>query len=335
MAILNKRFSVAITDAEYPSHEPELEVLSKLNVELIKYDCKTEDDVIKNCKYADAILNQYAPITRRVIGNLVNAKVIVRYGIGVDNIDVDAATERGIFVANVVYDISDVADHTVALMLLLVRKILRAFEGVKSGVWDWKKLQPIPSFKNLTVGIIGFGRIGQEVAKRISSFGAKIIAYDPYLQHEIFQSFKVDKTDLDDLLQYSDIVTLHVALSKDTYHLIGVNELKKMKNTAILINVSRGAVVDEKALYMALKEKWIAGAAMDVLEKEPPQTDNPLIHLDNVIITPHMAWYSTSSLLEIQKKAAEEVLRVLSGQIPVNLVNKEVLKKINLQRREE
>ncbi|RLI36940.1 C-terminal binding protein [Candidatus Bathyarchaeota archaeon] len=321
-----KRFKVIITDAEYASHEPEREVLSKFNVELVKYQCRTEDEVIENCRDADALLNQYAPITRRVIESLEKAKVIVRYGIGVDNIDLEAATERGIYVANVIYDICDVADHAVTLMLSLNRKITLADKSVKEGCWDWKPLQPIMRVRGRTVGIVGFGRVGREVAKRVRCLGVRIMAYDPYLPPEVFEENRVERVDLDTLLRVSDIITLHVALTDETYHMIGAEELRKMKRTALLINASRGAVVDEKALYRALKEGWIAGAALDVMEKEPPDRDNPILSLDNVIVTPHMAWYSTASVKEIQRKAAEEVARVLSGKAPINLVNKDVLK---------
>jgi len=320
---------VVITDAEYPSHEPELAVLSKLKVKLVKFNCKTEDDVIRNCMDADALLNQYAPITRRVIENLRNAKIIARYGVGVDNVDLEAATQKGIFVTNVIYDICDVADHTIALMLSLVRKIPSVLRNVKNYQWDWKVYEPISRIKDLKVGVVGFGRVGREVAKRITSFGATVVGYDPYVQPEIFKKMKVEKIDFHKLLKESDVVTLHTMLTEETHHLIGVSELREMKKKAVLINVSRGPVIDEEALCTALREKWIAGAALDVLEREPPEKNNPLLELDNVIVTPHMAWYSTGSLLEIQTKAAEEVARVLCQETPVNLVNKGVLKQIN------
>jgi len=323
----NKKFTVVITDAEYASHEPEREALSKLNVNLVKFQCKTEDDVIKNCGSADALLTQYAPISRRVIESLENAKIIARYGVGVDNVDLKAATEKGIFVANVIYDIRDVADHTLALMLSLVRKIPWAYQNVKAGKWDWKILQPISRIDGKTVGIIGFGRVAREVAARIRAFGANIIAYDPYLPSQAFEKSDAKQVDLEAIFEQSDIVTVHVALTEETRHMIGLEQLRKMKKTAVLINASRGAVIDEKALYIALKEKWIAGAALDVLEVEPPKKVNPLLELENLIVTPHMAWYSTASLTEIQRKAAEEVARVLNGKLPVSLVNKEVLKK--------
>jgi D-3-phosphoglycerate dehydrogenase len=328
--VMSKKFKVIITDAEYESHDPEKDVLSKLNVELIKFQCRTEEEVIRYCKDADALLNQYAPITRKVIENLEKAKIIVRYGVGVDNIDIKAATEKGIFVANVIYDISDVADHAFALILSLARKILLANKNVKNGKWDWKELQPIYRFNGSTLGIVGLGRIGSAIARRAKGFNMRILYYDTIRREDIEKELGIIYTDLDNLLKESDFVTLHVPLTNETRHLINEERLKLMKKNAIIINTSRGPVIDEKALYKALKNKWIAGAGLDVLEKEPPLKDNPLFQLDNVIVTPHMAWYSIDSLTEIQRKAAEEVARVLSGQLPINLVNKDVLKFIKI-----
>jgi len=321
---LSKKFKVAITDAEYESHDIEKSILSKVNAELVKFQCRTEDEVIKYCSDADALLNQYAPITRRVIENLQNAKAIARYGIGVDNIDLEAATEKGILVANVVYDTTDVADHTLSLILSLVRKIPWIHESTKKGLWDWRKFQPISRLQGKTVGIIGFGRIGRKVAERLKGFRVELIACDPYLPLEVFKEHEVEGVNLETLLQKSDIITIHVGLTNETFHMIKEAELRKMKRGALLVNVSRGGTINEPALYRALKEGWISGAALDVLENEFLK-DNPLHELDNVIITPHMAWYSTSSIAEIQKGAAEAIASALSGEIPANLVNKEVL----------
>jgi len=323
---LSEKFKVAITDAEYESHEIERDILSRIGAELVKFQCRTEDDVIKYCSGMDGLLNQYAPLTRRVIENLRNVKVIVRYGIGVDNIDVEAATEKGILVANVIYDITDVADHTLSLILSLVRKIPWIHENTKKGEWNWKKFQSISRLKGKTVGIIGLGRIGRKVAQRLRGFEVRLIAYDPYQPTEVFIKNQVEKVSFETLLKESDIITIHVPLTNKTRHMIGENEFRKMKRDALLINVSRGGIVDEKALYKALKNGWISGAGLDVLEKEPLRKDNPLLELDNVIITPHIAWYSTSSITELQRKAAEEIARALSGQIPKNLLNREVLK---------
>lgn len=322
-----KKFKVAITDSRYESHEIEREILSKIGAELLEFQCKTEEEVIKYCSDADGLLNHYAPITKRVIENLKNVKIIVRYGIGIDNVDLKAATENGIMVANVIYDVTDVADHTLSLILSLIRKIPWVYESTKRGEWSWRKFQPILRLKGKTVGIIGFGRIGRKVAQRLRGFEVKLIAYDPYQPPQVFKENMVESVDLDTLLKESDLITIHVPLTKETYHLIGEDELRKMKSHVLLVNTSRGSVIDEKALYKALKNRWISGAGLDVLENEPLRKDNPLLELENVIITPHMAWYSTSSITEIQRKAAEQVAKALIGEIPENLVNREVLKR--------
>lgn len=324
----NKKFKVVITDAEYPSFDIEKNILSKLNVELARFQCKTEEELIRNCKDADAILNQYAKITPRVIEKLDNTKIIARYGIGVDNVAVDAATKKGIFVTNVVYDICDVADHTITLMLALTRKLFFVEKSIKKLEWDWKKFHPITRIKGKTVGIIGLGRVGRQVAKRIKGFDVNLLACDPYIPVDIFKAYNAKRVDHDTLLEQSDIVTVHVPLNDETRHMIGTDQLKKMKKNAILINAARGGIVDEKALYKALKEKEIAGAGLDVLEQEPIQKDNPLLNLDNVIITPHMGWYSEDAVDEVQRIAAEQVLQCLQGKVPTNLVNKDVLKKL-------
>jgi D-3-phosphoglycerate dehydrogenase len=229
-------------------------------------------------------------------------------------------------VTNVVYDICDVADHTITLMLALTRKLFLIDKSVKKFEWDWKKFHPINRIKGKTVGIIGLGRVGRQVAKRINCFDVSLLACDPYISADIFKKYNVKSVDLDTLLKQSDFVTLHVPLNDETRHLISTNQFKKMKNSAILINAARGGIVNEKALYKALLKKQIAGAGLDVLEKEPIEKDNPLLNLDNVIITPHMGWYSEDSVDEVQKIAAEQVLQTLQGKIPTNLVNKEVLK---------
>ena len=322
----NKKFKVVITDAEYPAHDIEKKVLSKINFELIKFQCKTEKELIKNCKDADALLNQYAKITPNVINNLDNVKIIARYGVGVDNVNLDAATKKCIFVTNVVYDICDVADHTITLILALSRKLFFIEKSIKNLEWDWKKFHPINRIKGKTVGIIGLGRVGRQVAKRINCFDVNLLACDPYISDDVFKKYNAKSVNLGTLLEQSDFVTLHVPLNDETKHMISTNQFKKMKKSSILINAARGGIVDEKALCKALKNKVIAAAGLDVLEKEPIEKNNPLLNLDNVIITPHMGWYSEDSVYEVQKIAAEQVLQTLEGKIPTNLVNKEVLK---------
>jgi len=323
-----KKFKVVITDAEYPSFDIEKKVLSKLNVELIKFHCKTEEELIRNCKDADALLNQYAKITANVIENLKHVKIIARYGIGVDNVNLNTATKKGIFVTNVVYDICDVADHTIALMLALTRKLFFVDKSIKKIEWDWKNFHPITQIKGKTVGIIGLGRVGRQVAKRIKGFDVNLLACDPYIQADVFKTYNAKRVDYNTLLTQSDIVTVHVPLNDETRYMISTDQLKKMKKKAILINAARGGIVDEKALFNALKKKDIAGAGLDVLEQEPIQKDNPFIRFDNVFITPHMGWYSEDTVDEVQRIAAEQVLQCLQGKVPTNLVNKDVIKNL-------
>lgn len=324
----DEKFKVYITDAKYPSYELERSTLMKLDAKLIKLHCKTENDVIVNCKDADALLTHHAPITRKVVESLKKVKIIARYGVGVDNVDLEAATERGVFVTNVMYSLYDVADHTVALILSLIRKIPWIYQSTKAGEWNWRKFQPIMRIKGMTVGIIGFGKVGRELSKRIKGFGVKVIVYDPYLPLEVFKINHVDRVNFETIIEKSDIITLHTILTKETHHMIGKEELRKMKRTAILVNTCRGGIIDEKALRIALKEKWIAGAGLDVLEEELIHIkDNSLLEMDNLIITPHIAWYSTDSLPEIQTTAVEEVARVLRGELPLGIVNKGVMKR--------
>jgi D-3-phosphoglycerate dehydrogenase len=322
----SKRFKVVITDAEYPSFDVEKKVLSPLNVDLVKCQCTTEEELIRHCRDADAVLNQYAKITPYVIENLDKVKIIARYGIGVDNVDLDAATKKNIFVTNVVYDICDVADHTIMLMLALTRKIFKVEKSIKKLEWDWKQFHPIPRIKGKTVGIIGLGRVGRQVARRLSGFDVQLLACDPYIPADVFTTYHAKQVDHKTLLKYSDIVTIHVPLNKETRNMISTNDLQMMKKKAILINAARGGIVDEKALCEALKKKEIAGAGLDVLEHEPIQKEEPLLQFDNVIITPHMGWYSEDTVDEVQRIAAEQVLQCLQGRIPSNLVNKEVIK---------
>ena len=326
--MISKKFKVVITDAEYPSFDIEKKVLSSCNVNLVKCQCTTEEELIRNCRDADAILNQYAKITPHVIENLDYVKIIARYGIGVDNVDLDAATKKNIFVTNVVYDICDVADHVIMLMLALTRKIFLVEESIKRFEWDWKKFHPIPRIKGTTVGIIGLGRVGRQVTRRLQGFDVHLLACDPYIPPDVFTTYHAKQVELKTLLEHSDIVTVHVPLTDETRHMISSDQLKKMKKKAILINAARGGIVDEKALINALEKKEIAGAGLDVLEQEPIQKDHPLLRFDNVIITPHMGWYSEDTVDEVQRIAAEQVLQCLQGKVPANLVNKDVIKNL-------
>ncbi|HAJ32702.1 MAG TPA: hydroxyacid dehydrogenase [Candidatus Atribacteria bacterium] len=320
-----KRAKVVITDCDHPSVEIEKEILSEIDPEFVLAYCNTEDEVIEAAKDADGILNQYAPITRRVIESLKRCKVILRYGVGVDNIDVEAATERGIIIANVPdYCIDEVSTHTMALILACARGITLLDRKRREKKWDFTLAKPLFRTKGKNLGLFGLGRIARMVAQKASRFGFKIIAYDPYIS-KVDEDIKL--VEFSKLLSDSDFVSLHAPLTQETRHSFGESELKAMKKTAYLINTSRGPLLNEKALYQALREKWIAGAALDVMEKEPPEWDNPLLKLNNLIVTPHISFYSEESYVELKTKTAKAVLAVLKGELPRAIVNPQVIKR--------
>lgn len=324
------KFKVVITDAEYESFEIEKEELNKIGAEVVVGQCKTEDEIIKIAKDADGLLVQYASITRRVIESLQKCKVIARYGIGVDSIDVEAATEHGICIVNVpIYCIDEVSNHTIALALACVRKVVMLNNAVKKGIWDFKISKPIFRLRNMKLGLVGFGNIARMVSHKAQAFGLSVLAYDPYISSSDMTQNNVKKVNFEDLLAEADIISLHLPLTKTTKYMFTEKEFKLMKNTAFIINTSRGSLIKEEDLYKALNEKWIAGAALDVTEKEPIDSNNNLLKLDNIIITPHVSFYSDESLKDLQRNAAKGVAQVLKGEIPSSIVNKEVLKKIN------
>jgi len=319
-------FVVAVTDYVFPSLEPEQRVLAPLGVELRPAQCKSEEEIIALSQDADGILNCYAKMTARVIENLQRCKVIARYGIGVDNVDVVAATRAKILVTNVPdYCIDEVSDHALALLMALARRIVAADRDVKGGSWDVVAHGGIRRLRGQTLGLIGFGKIAMAVSAKAQALGLRVLAHDPYLDAGLIASHGVQAVDLDTLLASSDAISVHVPLSPDTRNLIGQPELARMKPTAFVINTSRGRIVDEQALAVALKEGKLGGAALDVLSVEPPPPDHPLRQAPNIILSPHLAFYSRESVIELQTKAAEEVARALRGEPPRSPVNREVL----------
>ena len=321
----NKKFKIIITDCDHPSVEIEKKILSEINPELTLETCKTEEDVIAVASNADGIINQYAPFTRKVIKSLNRCKIIARYGVGVDNIDVEAATENNIIVANVPdYCLDEVSTHAIALMLDCARGITSLDRKVRDKKWDFTLAKPLFRTKGKILGLFGLGRIARMVAQKASGFGLRIIAYDPYVSKV---DIGVKLVELSQLLTDSDFLSIHVPLTDETRHSFSENELRTMKKTSYLVNTSRGPIVDEKALYVALKEKWIAGAALDVMEKEPPDWEDPLLKLDNIIITPHISFYSEESYVELKTKVAESVRAVLKGELPRAMVNPQVTKR--------
>ena len=321
----NKGLKIVITDCDHPSVEIEKAILREIDPELILANCNTEDEVIEAAKDADGIINQYAPMNRRVIESLKRCKVIARYGVGVDNIDVEAATEHKIIVANVPdYCVDEVSTHALALILACARGITLLDRKIRDKKWDFTLAKPLFRTQGKTLGIFGLGRIGSVVAKKSIGFGLKIIACDPYVSKI---NTKIKLVELSQLLTDSDFISIHAPLTVETRHSFRKNELKAMKKTAYLINTARGSIVDEKALYEALSKKWIAGAALDVMEKEPPDWENLLPKLDNLIVTPHISFYSEESYVELKTKVAESVRSVLKGELPRAMVNPQVIKR--------
>ncbi len=325
---LTQRFLAVIADSAFETSDVEQAILGKLGVDVRKFKCSNESEVIDVARDADVILCDASPITREVISSLRRAKGIVEYGIGYDNIDADAATEKGIVVCNVPdFMTSEVADHAVALILALSRKIHEIIPSTRDGEWNWKKFRPIHALDGKTVGIIGFGNIGRQVAKRLIAFNMEMVAYDPHIPLETIENLGVEALGLEQLLMISDVVTIHVPLTKETRRLIGEKQLALMKNSAILVNTSRGGVIDQVALAASLRNHNIAGAGLDVLAKEPPDLSDPILALDNVIVTPHIGWYSEQSSTRLQELASLEAERILTGQTPKHPVNPQVLVK--------
>jgi D-3-phosphoglycerate dehydrogenase len=322
------KFKVYISDYDYPDLEIEKSILAPIGAEVIGLQCKTGEGLAELAKDADVILQQYAKIPKETIDKLNNCKAICRYGIGVDIVDVDAAYQKGMVVTNVAdYCIDEVAEHTLSMGLMLLRRIPMYDKATRAGRWHWKDSKgPIFKFKSLHAGLIGFGRIAQNLTHKLKGLGFNVQAYDPYVSESLMNSFGVKKLSLEELLQTSDIVNVMCPYTPQTHHIINEETLKMMKRHAVLINCARGKCVDNKALYKALTEGWIASAGLDDPEEEPAKmdnwnpNDNPLFTLDNCIFTPHVAYVSENALQECRKIAAENAKAVLLGQTPPNLV---------------
>ena len=287
---------------------------------------QVEDEIIAKARDADALVVSSAPVTRGVMSALEGLKVVVRTGVGYDVVDVPAATELGVVVVNIPdLWIREVANHALALLLAWNRGILAMDRQVHAGVWSGRVPGGrIGSLHGETVGIVGLGNIGSAYARRVAALETKVVACDPYVDDKKFAGLGVERVTLETLAERADYVSVHTLLNAETRHLIGEAFFRRMKPTAILINTSRGPVVDEQALARALQEKRLAGAALDVWEEEPVARDNPLLTMDNVIATPHAAYFSSPAVAQIPGRCGEEVARVLAGQRPLNVVNPEL-----------
>lgn len=325
---MTARPKVVITDYDYGDVEIERSILEPVGAEIVALQAKSEDDLIEAARDCDAIMNQYARVGARTIRAMENCKVIARYGVGVDIVDVAAAAEKGILVTNVRdYCTEEVADHAISLWLALARGLFPYDRATHRGIWRWQSAAPLHRLRGQTVGIVSFGKIGQAIAARAASFGVRIVVCDPYLAPGVAEAHGARQVDKAELLRISDVVMMQVPMTAETRHFLSEAEFRAMKPTALVINTGRGPTIDNKALYRALTEGWIAGAGLDDPEEEPAKrggwnpADNPIFSLQNVIVTPHAAYYSEESIRAAREIAASEVARVLTGQPPRNPVN--------------
>ena len=327
-------WKVLITDHVWPTTDPERAVLEAAGAKVIVAPDGDEDTLISLAKDVDAIMTCFAKVTEKVIRSAEKCVAIGRFGVGTDNIDVATATELGIPVTYVPdYCVDEVSDHVLAMLHTWNRKIALFDQSVKSEGWGHLGLtMRIKRLRGKTIGIVGFGRIGQAVAEKASVFGLKILASDPVTPKEIVESYGGQLVAFEELLEQSDFVSLHAPLTPATEKLIGPREFDLMKDDSFLINAARGPLIDESALYDALSNGKIGGAGLDVMVENEPSKDHPLMQLENILITPHTAFFSQESTLELEERAASEVVRVYKNIMPENLVNKEVLDHPNPKR---
>jgi D-3-phosphoglycerate dehydrogenase len=311
----------------------EAEVIQKAGIELMDIDAATEDEIINGAKDADVVFTVRTVFTRRVFENLPKLLAVVRCGIGYDNIDVDAATDNHVLVVNIPdFCFEEVSNHAIVLLIACAKKLVRMNHLLKTAGWGASRriLAPMGSLWGQTIGIVGCGNIGRMTARKARCFGLNVIGSDPYVDRNLAKESGITLKSLPEVMCESDYVSLHPCLNQETFHLIGEKELHMMKLSAYLINTARGSVVDEPALIRALQDKMIAGAGLDVFEKDPIDPENPLLKMDNVIATPHSASYCDASFKRLRISVGQEAVRVAQGNWPRNVVNKGVKPKVNL-----
>jgi D-3-phosphoglycerate dehydrogenase len=309
---------IAVTDSPFPSLDPVQAALAKLDPDLRMAKSSSADDILAVARDADALIVCYAQITSAIVAGLTRCKVIGRTGLGVDNIDVPAAAARGIVVTYVPdYCLREVSDHAMALLLALARKVTFANKLVQSGRWELPPITPIRRLEGQVLGLIGFGNIPRALVPKAQAFGLKVITHDPFVPMDELASAGVEGVSFDELLARSDFVSVHAPLLPATRGLMNAAAFARMKKGAFIVNTARGPLIDEAALVAALDSGHLGGAALDVVATEPLPKDSPLPGRDNVVLTPHTAFYSVEALVELQTKAATDVARVLSGEEPV------------------
>lgn len=317
------------------TYELERESLDAIGAEIVEVDASTEEEFIAVARYADAIIGRGRRMTSKIISSLENCKVIALGSVGADTVDVEAATQKGIPVTNVPDTfIEEVADHTMMMILATFRRLRTMDTLVRENRWSEGRplLSQFPRLLGQTIGFVSFGHVAKATAIRARAFGVNMLAYDPYIEELTMTEYGVQPVSLNELLERSDIVSMHAPSTVEAHHMLSEQHFKKMKPTALFINNGRGPTVDEKALIKALEQGWIAAAGLDVLEQEPPDPENPLIHMDNVILTPHVASASERMAPETRRRVGQEISLVLSGRWPRTCVNPSVLSRSDLRR---
>lgn len=321
------KFKVVYTDNIYKDNEIEYRRFAEAGYDFSVASSHDKETLKKECADADAVMLSFIEMDEELINSLQKCKVIVRCGMGFNNVDIPAATKRGIMVANVQkYCLDEVSDHAVALMLTLIRKTAYLSRLLREGIWDPAKARPIPRLKDLTLCLYGLGGISSRFATKAKAFGMHVAAYDPFLPADYFEQMGVERiAEEDELFRRADVLSVHLPLNKSTAKIINAEKLAMMKPTAIFLNLARGGLVDEEALIKALQEGKLGGAGLDVLADEFPSMDNPLFQMDNVIVSPHIAYYSEGSDVDLRNYAINQVIGALENGAPEFFLNKKEL----------
>jgi D-3-phosphoglycerate dehydrogenase / 2-oxoglutarate reductase len=315
---------VVVAGASFPSLEPERRALEAIGGSVIDARGLGSAETLKLCRDADGIMTDYFRCSAEVIEKLERCRVICQYGVGLDQIDIPAATRAGIIVTHTpAYCVDELADHALALMLAVARNVVRFDRAVRAGTWDYNSAGLMRRLRGRTLGLLGFGRAGRALASRAQAIGLEVVAADPFVKDAVFTSAGVESVELPELLARADVLSLHAPLIEETWRYIGRAELAALKPGAIVVNTARGGLIDQEALADALESGHLAGAGLDVLDEEPPSAGERLLALDSVVLTPHAAFLSVESLESVQTQAAEEVVRAVRGEMPRHAVNPE------------
>jgi D-3-phosphoglycerate dehydrogenase len=317
---------IVIVDHREEGFKPEKDAFSAAGAEIIILGSVTEDQLIEAAKDAEILIFTFSKITASLISRLSSCRMLIRYGIGLDNVDIDAATRRGILVCNAPsYGSFAVAEHTFALLLALNRKVLQLDRNTRDRVWGIDPILPVHSLQNRTLGIFGFGNIGRHVSRMAMAFEMKVIVCDPNLKEAELSDASISAVTFDELITGADHISIHAPLNSETRHLFNIDVFRKMKSSATLINTSRGSIINEEDLVDTLSGGMIAGAALDVYENEPVAPGSKLLTLPNVVLSPHVAWYTEESIINLHREVVDEVIRFINGDLPLNIVNRKLL----------